>query len=91
MNASVHFCYKYLLQFFFVSVRFCITTICFTDSVLQVCCSFLSEAIYLLYQCLNSNGFCIWMRSGDENALSLFNFLLVLEETEVGKKKRGGR
>ena len=52
-----------------------------------VCCSFLSEAIYLLYQCLNSNGFCIWMRSGDESALSFFNFRLVLEETEVGQKR----
>ena len=78
-------------NFFF---RFCITSICFTDYVLQVCCSFLSEAIYLLYQCLNSNGFCIWMRSGDESTLTLFNFRLVLEETKVGqkkKKKRGGR
>ena len=77
-------------NFFFVYIRLCITSIYFTDPILQVCCSFLSEAIYLLYQCLNSNYFCIWMRSGDECALSLFNFRLVLEEMEVGQKK-GGR
>ena len=88
------FC-SFLLQIFVTNFffRFCITSICFTDYVLQVCCSFLSEAIYLLYQCLNSNGFCIWMRSGDESTLTLFNFRLVLEETKVGqkKKKKGGR